>query len=130
VRPRLGPDVELVGEASYEQKQKLLANARCLIFPILWEEPFGMVQVEAMATGTPVVALARGSTPEVVTHGETGFVVHSIDELPAALHRVADLDPHACRQRVEKNFDVSVMAAGYEELYARAVDRWQPARAA
>ena len=72
VRPRLGSDVELVGEATYEMKQELLAGARCLIFPILWEEPFGMVQVEAMATGTPVVALGRGSVPEVVSDGETG----------------------------------------------------------
>jgi glycosyltransferase involved in cell wall biosynthesis len=130
VRPRLGPDVELFGEASYEQKQELLARARCLIFPILWEEPFGMVQVEAMATGTPVVTLRRGSAPEVVTDGETGFIVDSIDQLPSALHRVSELDPTACRRRVEKNFDVCVMAAGYEELYARAADRWRPARAA
>ena len=111
VRPRLGPDVELFGEASYEQKQELLAGARCLVFPILWEEPFGMVQVEAMATGTPVVTLRRGSAPEVVTDGETGFVVDSIDHLPAALHQVCELDPLACRRLVEKHFDVSVMAA-------------------
>jgi glycosyltransferase involved in cell wall biosynthesis len=130
VRPRLGPDVEFVGEATYDAKQKLLAGARCLIFPILWEEPFGMVQVEAMATGTPVVALRRGSVPEVVAHGETGLVLDSIDELPAALQQVSDLDPEACRRRVEKNFDVSVMAAGYEELYAQAADRWRMARAA
>ena len=103
---------------------------RCLVFPILWEEPFGMVQVEAMATGTPVVTLRRGSAPEVVTDGETGFVVDSIDQLPAALHQVCELDPLACRRRVEKNFDVSVMAAGYEELYARAADRWRFDRAA
>jgi glycosyltransferase involved in cell wall biosynthesis len=89
-----------------------------------------MVQVEAMATGTPVVTLRRGSAPEVVADGETGFIVDSIDQLPSALHRVSELDPLACRRRVEKNFDVSVMAAGYEELYARAADRWRPARAA
>jgi glycosyltransferase involved in cell wall biosynthesis len=112
VRPRLGPDVELFGEATYEAKQELLARARCLIFPVLWEEPFGMVQVEAMATGTPVVALRRGSVPEVVTHGETGLVVDTVEELSAALHRVTEVDPEACRRRVEKNFDVSVMAAG------------------
>jgi glycosyltransferase involved in cell wall biosynthesis len=130
VRPRLGSDVELVGEATYEMKQELLAGARCLIFPILWEEPFGMVQVEAMATGTPVVALGRGSVPEVVSDGETGFVVDDVDDLPAALHRVADIDPEACRRLVEKRFDVSVMAAGYEQLYARAANRRRLRRAA
>jgi glycosyltransferase involved in cell wall biosynthesis len=130
VRPRLGPDVELVGEASYEEKQSLLAHARCLVFPVLWEEPFGMVQVEAMATGTPVIALRRGSAPEVVSDGETGFVVDSIDEMPAALHRAGELDPVACRRRVEKYFDVSVMAAGYEELYTQAAEHLQFGRAA
>ena len=89
-----------------------------------------MVQVEAMATGTPVVALGRGSVPEVVSDGETGFVVDDVDDLPAALHRVADIDPEACRRLVEKRFDVSVMAAGYEQLYARAANRRRLRRAA
>ena len=117
VRPRLGPDARWIGEAGFAAKVALLANARCLVFPIEWEEPFGLVMIEAMACGTPVVALRRGSVPEIVVDGVTGFVRDRPDELGAAIQAVDRLDPIACRRRVRREFDTSKMAAGYEAIY-------------
>src|SRR5262249_25441911 len=76
-----GEQIVYFGEANAEQKRELYANARCLLMPICWEEPFGLVMPEAMACGTPVVAFRRGSVPELIAHGETGFVVDSVDEM-------------------------------------------------
>jgi len=121
VRPRLGADAEYVGEADAARKRDLLSRARCLLFPIQWEEPFGLVMIEAMACGTPVVTLRRGAAPEVVVDGVTGFVRTSPDELPDAVERAGDLDPRACRAHVERHFDVSVMAEGYERLYRQVI---------
>jgi glycosyltransferase involved in cell wall biosynthesis len=130
VRPLLGPDAEWYGHATTEEKKKLLAKASALVFPIQWDEPFGIVMVEAMACGTPVVALRRGSVPEIVEHGETGLICDDPAELPAALHRVHELDPVLCRRRVEDRFDAQSMAESYERLY-RAITRVDvaPARA-
>ncbi len=119
VRPLLGSDAEWVGQADNDQKQNLLARARCLVFPIQWNEPFGIVMVEAMACGTPVVALRRGSVPEVVVDGVTGFVRDDLDELPEAIGRAGELDPQACRSHVAERFDVPVMVDGYEAVYRR-----------
>jgi glycosyltransferase involved in cell wall biosynthesis len=119
VRPLLGPDVEWFGQADNDQKRDLLARARCLVFPIQWNEPFGIVMVEAMACGTPVVALRRGSVPEVVVDGVTGLVRDDLDELPEAIDRSRSLDPHACRRHVADHFDVPVMVDGYEAVYRR-----------
>lgn len=121
IEPRLGPGVEWFGEADAAAKRELLSRASCLLFPIQWEEPFGMVMIEAMACGTPVVALRRGSVPEVVRHGETGVVLDDERDLPDALSRARDLDPAACRAHVRRAFDVSTMAAGYEAVYQRLV---------
>ncbi|MFF3439961.1 glycosyltransferase family 4 protein [Streptosporangium sp. NPDC002721] len=121
VRPRLGPDAEYVGEAGTARKHELLGAARCLIFPIVWEEPFGMVMIEAMACGTPVVALCRGAVPEVVVDGVTGFIRSDPSELPAAIEAAGALDPRACRSRVERFFGVEVMARAYEAIYRRTI---------
>jgi glycosyltransferase involved in cell wall biosynthesis len=120
VKPRLGTDAEFVGEADMATKQELYGGAHCLAFPIRWDEPFGLVMIEAMACGTPVVALARGSVPEVVLDGVTGFVCDHPADLPAAIDQAGSLDPAACRRRVEEKFDIAGMAAGYERAYARA----------
>ena len=120
IAPRLGPDAEYVGDADSEEKRRLLAGARCLVFPILWDEPFGMVMVEAMACGTPVVAFPNGSVPEVVVDGRTGIVVEREAELAGAIERARGLDPADCRRHAEESFGIEAMAAGYEEVY-RAV---------
>ena len=123
VRPLLGPDAEWFGEANTAQKKDLLARARCLVFPIQWDEPFGIVMVEAMACGTPVVALRGGSVPEIVVDGVTGFICDDPEELPEAIRRVDQLDPKACRSRVFDCFDVADMVDSYEALYRRTVLR-------
>jgi glycosyltransferase involved in cell wall biosynthesis len=119
VRPRLRHGVNFVGEADCAEKRELLAAARCLLFPIEWEEPFGMVMIEALACGTPVVALRRGSVPEIVQDGKTGFICESREELPEALQRVADIDSAACRADAMERFDVDRMARGYLDVYQR-----------
>ena len=127
IAPRLGPDAVYVGDADSTEKRRLLAGARCLLFPIKWDEPFGMVMVEAMACGTPVVALRNGSVPEVVVDGRTGIVVEREGELSAAIDRARALDPADCRRHAEKCFGIEAMAAGYEDVY-RAVVLPTPAR--
>jgi len=120
VKPRLGEDTEWIGQADPGVKKDLLGRARCLVFPIQWEEPFGIVMVEALACGTPVVALGRGSVPEIVEHDVTGFVLDRIEDLPGGIDHSLKIDPAACRERAERLFDVSQMVAGYEKIY-RAV---------
>jgi Glycosyl transferases group 1 len=117
------------GEANTVQKKDLLARARCLVFPIQWDEPFGIVVVEAMACGTPVVALRGGSVPEVVEDGVTGFICDDVEELPDAIWRVDQIDPKACRRRVFDCFDVADMVDSYEALYRRTVLRASELRA-
>jgi len=121
VRPRLGRqrgvDAEYVGEADAVLKRELFSRAACFAFPIQWEEPFGMVMVEAMACGTPVAALRRGSVPEVVADGLSGIVVDDLGSFPDALRQAIELDPAACRAHVERHFDLPVMAEGYEQVY-------------
>jgi len=127
VRPLLGKGVTWMGEVGGDEKFELLGRARCLLFPIDWEEPFGMVLVEALACGTPVVALRRGAVPEIVEHGVTGFVTDDADELPALLQDVGRLDPRSCREAAERRFDVSRMAEEYEAVYRRVLredSRW------
>ncbi|MEV8531591.1 glycosyltransferase family 4 protein [Streptomyces sp. NPDC051211] len=119
VVPRLGEDAQWVGEVDYHAKRELLADARCLVFPICWEEPFGMVMIEAMACGTPVVALRRGSVPEIVEHGVTGYICDHPSELAHAIQSVDRLSARDCRRRVLDRFDVTGMAAAYESLYHR-----------
>jgi glycosyltransferase involved in cell wall biosynthesis len=118
IASRLGPEVEWTGEADSERKKDLLSRARCLLFPLQWPEPFGIVMVETMACGTPVVALREGSVPEVVEDEVTGFVCDRMEEMPDALERLAEIDPEACRQRVAARFDVDVMVSGYESIFA------------
>ncbi|MEV5146186.1 glycosyltransferase [Streptomyces sp. NPDC052727] len=121
IKPRLGPCVEWLGEVAGDRKKQLLARARCLLFPLQWEEPFGMVMIEAMVCGTPVVTLRRGSVPEVVVDGVTGLVRGGADELPEAIEAVGALDPRDCRDHVVDRFHPETMAAGYEAVYRQVV---------
>ncbi len=100
---------------------RLLTEARCLIMPIRWHEPFGMVMIEAMASGTPVVALRRGSVPEIIRHGATGWVCADPTELPEALLRVDELDPEDCVAHARSAFGANLMARRYERVYRQAI---------
>lgn len=117
IRPRLGSGVEYVGEADATTKRELYADAEALLFPVCWDEPFGMVMIEAMACGTPVIALNRGSVPEVVAHGRTGIVIDEPDHLASAIEAAASIDRSECRHHVQDHFDAPVMVTGYEAVY-------------
>jgi glycosyltransferase involved in cell wall biosynthesis len=111
--------VEFVGEIGDREKPAFLGNAAALLFPIDWPEPFGLVMIEAMACGTPVIAWNCGSVPEVVDDGITGRVVQSEEEAIAAVAEVAGYDRKRIRETFERRFSARVMAAGYEALYRR-----------
>lgn len=121
VRPLLTETDHVFGQADAASKRKLLAGARCLLFPISWEEPFGMVMIEAMACGTPVVALRGGAVPEVVVDGVTGFVCDRPDQLPDAIAKTETLDPAACRRHVAAHFAVGQFGSGYERIYRQVL---------
>jgi len=116
-----GRDVLYVGEADYPTKRRLFAEASCLLAPITWDEPFGLFMVEAMACGTPVVAIGRGSVPEVVDHGRTGFVVDGPEAMAEAVGRVHEISPHDCRSHVASRFNVARMTDDYLSVYRRIV---------
>jgi glycosyltransferase involved in cell wall biosynthesis len=124
IRPMLrdNDDVQLVVDADRTTTQKLVEEARCMIMPIRWDEPFGMVMIEAMAVGTPVVALSRGAVPELVRDGLTGWVRGRAEDLPEALHRVDEIDPADCIAHVQANFSAPLMARRYERVYLEALD--------
>jgi glycosyltransferase involved in cell wall biosynthesis len=117
VKPMLGPDVELVVNGDRELTSQLISMARCLVMPIRWDEPFGMVMIEAMAQGVPVVAFDRGAVPEVVRHGITGFICDREEDLPEALTRVRAIDPTDCVAHVKESFSPDLMARRYEAVY-------------
>jgi glycosyltransferase involved in cell wall biosynthesis len=121
IEPRVGLDVTIFGVANGRAKRDLLAKAACLLFPITWDEPFGLVVIEAMACGTPVVALRRGAVPELIVNGQTGIIVDHPDELPDAIAQARQLDPVVCRKHVETSFTVQVMAARYEAVYRQSL---------
>jgi glycosyltransferase involved in cell wall biosynthesis len=128
IEPRLGPDVTIFGTADAAAKRDLLARAAVLIFPILWEEPFGMVMIEAMACGTPVVALRRGAVPEVVVDGVTGVLCDDAGDLPSAIAAARHLSPAECRAHVENCFDAATMVRGYESVYREVLQPRLPIR--
>jgi glycosyltransferase involved in cell wall biosynthesis len=117
VEPLLGKDAHYLGEVSHERKLELLAGASALLFPIRWNEPFGMVMVEAMACGTPVLAFEEGAAPEVVDHGRTGFLCEDDGAMVDALGRIGDLDRRDCRLSVEGYFSTNRMVTEHIELY-------------
>ena len=123
VRPNLGPDIEYVGEVSHAEKVDLLQNARVTLFPIKWEEPFGLVMIESMACGTPVIATRWGAVPEVIEHGRTGIVVDEHTEMGAALPLADQLDPLECRRYVEERFSAERMVGDYEAAYESVLAR-------
>lgn len=117
VEPHLGAGVEYLGEVPHEKKLQLLARARALLFPIRWNEPFGLVMLEAMACGTPVLAFPEGAAPEVVDDGRTGFLCEDEAAMAEALGRVGQIDRRACRAAVEGYFSTERMVREHLELY-------------
>jgi glycosyltransferase involved in cell wall biosynthesis len=112
-----------VGEISDRQKDEFLGNAYALLFPIDWPEPFGLVMIEAMACGTPVIAYEGGAVAEVIEEGRTGFIVTELEDAIEAVRRVPDLSRAHCRQVFEKRFTATRMARDYVKVYMRIVDR-------
>ncbi len=117
------PHVEFLGEIGERDKQELLGGALALVFPIQWPEPFGMVMVEAMACGTPVIAYRGGSVAEVLDDGVTGFLCDGIDQAVAAIGRVHELSRAACRRAFEQRFTAARMASDYTAIYRRILQR-------
>lgn len=109
-----GEQIKWVGEMDFKEKLKLYMNAKAFLFPILWEEPFGLVMIEAMACGTPVIAFDHGAVPEVVVNGKTGFVVENEDQMAESLLKINFIGREDCRRRVEENFTVEKMVNDYE----------------
>jgi glycosyltransferase involved in cell wall biosynthesis len=104
----------------------LLSNARALLFPIQWEEPFGLVLIEAMACGTPVLAFAGGAVAEIVRDGVNGWICSDIDDMANRIRSI-DIDPAGCRSFVEANFSIAKMADHYLDVYARTIEALKPA---
>jgi glycosyltransferase involved in cell wall biosynthesis len=124
VRPSVdGRHVVFLGEADACTKRQLYERAHCLLVPLCWEEPFGLVMAEAMACGTPVVAFARGAAPEIIADGKTGYLVDDVDGMVEAVHRVEHIDPSRCRQHVSDHFSPPVMANRYLTIYAAILDQ-------
>jgi glycosyltransferase involved in cell wall biosynthesis len=120
IRPLIeaaGKGVEFLGEIDDARKVELLGQATALLFPIDWPEPFGLAMIEALACGTPVIGFAQGSVPEIIQHGETGFVVSSIEEAVDAVRRVSGIDRSHCRATFEHHFSARTMALRYVERY-------------
>jgi glycosyltransferase involved in cell wall biosynthesis len=113
------PWVEYVGEVNDQEKNDFLGNAKALIFPINWSEPFGLVMIESLACGTPVVAYRRGSVPEVIHDGETGYIVDGIDGAVAALQQIDRIKRRDCRIDFERRFDAAQMAKNYVAVFQR-----------
>ena len=117
VKPHLGDDVEYLGEVPHEKKLELLAGAAALLFPIRWNEPFGMVMLESMACGTPVLAFPEGAAPEVVDDGRTGFLCHDEAEMGEAIGRIHTIDRRVCRDAVEGYFSTERMVREHLDLF-------------
>ncbi|HEY2817871.1 MAG TPA: glycosyltransferase family 4 protein [Casimicrobiaceae bacterium] len=121
IEPQFDTHVDFMGEIGDFQKNELLGSAAALLFPIDWPEPFGMVMIEAMACGTPVIAWDEGAVSEIIDDGVTGFIVRSIDAAVEAIHRVDTLDRQAVRTTFERRFSAAAMSNNYLRLYAEAL---------
>jgi glycosyltransferase involved in cell wall biosynthesis len=124
MKPILDSDKQIIyiGEVNSAQKKLWYQHACATLFPIQWGEPFGLVLIESMACGTPVLAFDKGSVPEIVIHGKTGFVVDSIDHMTEAVKAIHLLDTSDCRQHVKDHFSIASMAGEYSDLYQWIVD--------
>lgn len=124
MKPILDSDKQIIyiGEVDSAQKKLWYQHAKATLFPIQWGEPFGLVLIESMACGTPVIAFCQGSVPEIVVHGKTGFVVETIEQMAEAVKAIHLIDPRHCRNHVKAHFFIASMAGKYAELYRLIVD--------
>jgi glycosyltransferase involved in cell wall biosynthesis len=118
-----GEQIVYIGEANHVQKSEIMGGAVATLCLLTWEEPFGLVMPESMVCGTPVIAMARGSAPELIVHGKTGFLCHSMDDCVAALAQIHTIDRKACREHVEQNFSHTRMVEGYEAVYLQLLEQ-------
>jgi len=123
VEPHLDDEIEYLGEVTHGEKVELLQNARATLFPIDWEEPFGLVMIESMACGTPVIATRHGAVPEVIEDGVSGIIVDNYREMPDALERADKLDPLELRRYAEERYGPERMIEDYLRVYEAAVAR-------
>jgi glycosyltransferase involved in cell wall biosynthesis len=122
IKPQIGKDqISYIGPVNTQQKNNLFGRSRCFLNPIEWEEPFGMVMIESMAMGCPVISFARGAAPEIVAEGETGFLVNNVDEMVSAIKEIDEIDRTAVRRYVEQNFSAQVMAKNYIVIYKKVI---------
>jgi len=124
IKPLLDSDKQIIyiGEISSEHKKQWYRHARATLFPIQWGEPFGLVLVESMACGTPVIAFNKGAVPEIVMDGKTGFVVDSMEAMIEAVGQIDSMNPRECREHVQNHFSITSMASKYSELYHQIID--------
>ena len=122
VKPQIdGDQIQYIARLSYHETVALMGKAKAFLFPLQWDEPFGLVVIESMAAGTPVIAFARGSMPELIKDGETGYLVENEDEMAAVSRQSEKLDRARCRAWVAERFSMDRMTTGYERLYEAAV---------
>jgi len=123
VEPNLNADITYIGEIKNAEKQSFLGSAAALLLPRDWPEPFGLIMLEAMACGTPVIAWNRGSATEIIEHGVTGFIVNSVAEAAVQARAARQLDRQRIRARFEVRFSAAQMASNYESIYAELIQR-------
>jgi glycosyltransferase involved in cell wall biosynthesis len=124
IAPHVGRNgIQYVGPVNDKEKNDLLGSAAALLVPIEWDEPFGIVFVEALACGTPVISCPRGALPEIVKHGSIGFLIEEMDAGVAAVEKLSTISRHACRERAERHFSSTVVTTQYEQLYRSLINR-------
>jgi glycosyltransferase involved in cell wall biosynthesis len=121
VEPHLTEDIKWIGEVDEQKRNELMSKAKCFLHPVTWREPFGLTLIEAMACGCPVVAFDKGSIPEVIESGKTGFVVQDLDSMLDAVKNIDTIDREYCRQYALENFSAEKMTDGYEEIYKKII---------
>lgn len=119
IEPYLSDQIQWIGEVDEKTRNDLMSNAICFLHPVTWKEPFGLTLIEAMACGCPVVAFRKGSIPEIVQHGKTGYVVDDVDEMIQAVMAIKSISRIECRNYVLQNFNEKNMADGYEKIYKK-----------
>jgi glycosyltransferase involved in cell wall biosynthesis len=124
VKPYIDQDqIKYIGPVNNVQKNGLLRMAKALLMPVLWDEPFGIVMTEALACGTPVIGFNRGAVPEIVRHGQDGFVCDTMEDMIYSIEHINDINRHNCRKIVEDKFSSAVLAKQYEKLYKRLTSK-------